>query len=154
MAEDFLSLVTSKAWRAELAGLFLGKLSSAELEGRTENEQLVLRWIVNRDPYAGAEYYAKKNSPLLPVSIARAILEDRKRKKGGRHSNSKEWAKQKASDAACFLAMEHLRESDPGLSQTAAGDRVGRLMNLSCPAVVRAWKKEMQLLSNPPKTHP
>ena len=153
MAEGFLSLVTSEAWREELAGLFLGRLSSAELEGRTENEQLFLRWIVNRDPYAGAEYYARKNGPL-PVSIAKAILVDRKRKKGGRHSNPKEWAKQRASDAACFLAMEHLRESHPEWSQTAAGERVGKLMNLSCPAVVRAWKKEMESLSNPPETHP
>jgi hypothetical protein len=126
MAEDFVSLVTSKAWRERLASLLLGRLSSAELEKFGE-DGLLARWWVNGDSYAGVEYYVSKNRPV-PASIGKAIMEEHQRpKKRGRNARREEQAEQAAHDIACFLATEYLMETE-GLKLSPACERVGTLM--------------------------
>ncbi len=125
MAEDFVALVTSKAWREQLASLLLGRLSPAELKKFGEHG-LLARWWVDGDPYAGLEYYVSKNKPV-PASIGKAILQDKKPKKRGRNAGKEQQAEQAAYDIACFLATEHLMEKE-GLKLSPACERVGTLM--------------------------
>jgi hypothetical protein len=158
MPEDFLLSITGKQFLERLASFLLceGDPQELELDKYCSREQLsywfyqAYREAPQGEPYALAEWYVEQNL-FVPGHVVRALLEDRKPKKGGRHTHREQWAQQKASDAACFMAMEHLRKSEPNLSQTAAGERVGGLMKLSRAAVVRAWKKELKL-GNPPET--
>jgi len=122
--------------------LLLGK---AILEGeckyivRSGNKRtLLLHWFFNGDPDAAAQKYVNKNK-VVPVSIVRAMLEKHKPKKGSRHSHREEWARQKASDIACFLAVQYLLGK--GIKPTPAGEQIGKLMNLSRQAVLGAWKR-------------
>jgi hypothetical protein len=157
--DNFLSLVTSKGWREELAALLLHSglapskipfsgIPKIVLE-KYGQPDLLERWFFHGDPYAAVEYYDGKGRDV-PASIGKAIVKDHKPRKGGRHSLPEQWAKQRSNNLAFFLAMEYLRETEPSLSQKAMGERVRQLLpdlNIgSSEAVIRIWKKEKQAL--------
>jgi hypothetical protein len=89
--------------------------------------------------YGAAKKYVDKEQPV-PASIVRAILEEHKPKKGGRHSRLEQWAADKANAYSCYFAMERLFSVEPGMSQTAAATRIGKLRGRAPAAVVRCWK--------------
>lgn len=146
-----LSTVTGKEFREQLTLFFEWELHPDELKKYISSEQID-RWCVqllfNRhlgDPVRDAKWYVER-FPSVPAFIVRRLLEPGK---GGRQTHRAEWVKQKVSDVICLLAMEDLRKNHPEVTQTAAAEEIGRLVNLSSAAVVRAWKKEsaaMQLL--------
>jgi len=140
--EDFLEYITRHEWRKHMTAVLLA--GKATLEGeckyvvRAEGRTILLHWFFNGDPDLAAQKYVNKDKDV-PNVIVRAMLEKHKPKKGGRYSNREEWAKQKASDIACFLAVQHLLEK--GIKPTPAGEQVGKLMNLSRQAVLGAWQR-------------
>jgi hypothetical protein len=125
--ENFLALVTSKAWREKLASLLLGRLSPSELEMCGEHE-LLGRWFFGGDHWAGFKYYMDRNKPM-PGSIAKAIWNERhKPKKRGRNARKEQQAEQAAFDIACFLATEHLMKKER-MKLSPACQLVGDLMS-------------------------
>jgi hypothetical protein len=140
MAEDpVLARVTSQEWCDRMAKtLQTGKALKGiyRLRVRSGGKTLLLRVLSNQSPRASAQNYLDRDKDV-PAYIVRAILEP----KGGRHFRLEQWADDVASAISCYLAMERLRTIDPHLSQTAAGERVGKLRGKSCAAVVRCWKK-------------
>ncbi len=144
MAEDVdLVEVTSQAWVDRFAkGLLEVKASEAPYyhEIRDGDRTIRIRPLVHFDDSRTAAQKFVDKGQAVPPSIVRALLEELKPKKGGRHARPEQWAAERANAISCYLAMERLLKVEPGLSQTAAGERVGKLRGRSCAAVVRAWK--------------
>jgi hypothetical protein len=157
--DDFLRCVTSKQWREHLCAFLLCEADPDGLEKCCSNELLsrlcfdAYHEAPSGDPTSAAKWYVEKDL-LVPPTIVLALLDRDKPHKGGRHTHRKQWAQQRASDVACYLAMKHLFQTHQQLSQTAAAELVGRLVGLSPQAVARAWKKHRQVLETPPETHP
>jgi hypothetical protein len=137
---QFFDLITSKEWRDGLA-LLLVKGERLKGEGGLNRD-----WIEHRYGSIDAALgeYIKRGEPL-PVWLSKIILEERKRKKGGRHTRAKQRARQQANDCACLLAVKDLMLNQ-GLLQTPAEARVGKAMNLTRPAVHGACIREENLL--------
>lgn len=139
---DFVFDVARKQWRSCLAIILSYQIGEGEVRYTVKWEEngrtLLSRVFFNGDPDAIAQKYVAKKRPV-PVKIARAMLEKHKLQKGGCHSKREHWAAQRASDIACYLAMEHLLKK--GLKETPAGEQVGELMHLSRQAVIGAWRR-------------
>lgn len=144
MTEDpDLVRVTSQEWCDRFAEqLLIGKRFEAKytLKMRSGGRTVQLQVLSDEDVRTAAKKYVDRDEDV-PVDIVRALLDELKPKKGGRHSHLEQWAAEKANAISCYLAMERLLSVEPGLSQTAAGERVGKLRGRSCAAVVRAWKR-------------
>jgi hypothetical protein len=91
------------------------------------------------DPQTAAKKFVYAHQ-AIPASIGRALLKELEVKRGGRHTNLKQWANDRANAYSCFLAMEHLLSTEK-TSQIAAAERIGKLRGRSQEAVLRAWKK-------------
>jgi hypothetical protein len=138
--------VCSEEWCSHLKTLLLtGKQFEAKykLQVRSGGRTLLLRVFSNEDAHTAAKKYLDKNK-LPPLSIVKAMVEEYQPKKGGRHTDPEVWAHDKASEIACYIAMERLLSLEPSVSQTSAGERIGKLRGRSGPAVVAAWKKLKQ----------
>ena len=138
MAEDAdIVRITSEAWCDHLAELLLTgkKMAKYRLKVQSGEQTLLLR----EDPKDVAKEYVDRDKDV-PAFIVRAILEDLKPQKGGRHTHPEQWAAEKANAISCYLAMNRLRELEPGLSQTAAAERIGKLRCRSGAAVITCWK--------------
>jgi len=123
--DEFLLAVTGK-WMAHVASFLLMALEPEDLETYCCRE-LISHWfwqtygkVFGSDASTAAEELHP--NPKLSVVRPPALMFVRARtpKKGGRHTHREEWARQKASDAACYLAMEHLRKTRPDLSKPRA----------------------------------
>jgi hypothetical protein len=90
-------------------------------------------------PDVAAKKFVDRNQPV-PARIVKLLLKERKQKKGGRHTNLKQWADDRANAYSCFFSMERLFSTEK-ISQAAAAKRIGKLRGRSPEAVLRAWKK-------------
>lgn len=129
MREDkFIGLVTSKAWRGQLATILLQHISPGEVE-QSDLHQMLVHYGFGGDWKAAARQYLGQNKPV-PAAIVRGILDDLERpKKRGRNARKEQRAEQLADDIACFLATEHLmKKKGKRLRVSPACEQVGALM--------------------------
>ena len=133
MAEDkFISLVTSQAWRGQLAAILLAHQSPKEVE-QSDLHQMLVHYAFGGDWKTAAKYYIGQKKPV-PASIVKGILDNLERpKKRGRNARKEQRAEQLADDIACFLATEHLmKKKGKRLKVSPACEQVGARMAGKC----------------------
>ena len=139
MAETLFDIVTRKEWRARTTEILLGRIIPipAFANEFVKAFRSAAEW---GDPYPALRYYTSRQKPL-PAWLTEMLIENSKPHKPGRHAHAEERAKQRASDLACFYAVEDLVQNR-GLKRTPAEARTAEAMNLSRQAVHDAWKRE------------